>query len=38
VITVALSIAIRRTRFGLAMLGIGADEQRAQTLGVNTRW
>ncbi len=36
--TVALSIAIRRTRFGLAMLGIGADEQRAQTLGVNTRW
>ncbi|WP_382153201.1 branched-chain amino acid ABC transporter permease [Hydrogenophaga sp. ANAO-22] len=35
--TVALSIAIRRTRFGLAMLGIGADEQRAQTLGVNTR-
>ncbi len=38
VITVALSITIRRTRFGLAMLGIGADEQRAQTLGVNTRW
>jgi branched-chain amino acid transport system permease protein len=35
--TVALSIGIRRTRFGLAMLGIGADEQRAQTLGVNTR-
>ncbi|QHE88482.1 branched-chain amino acid ABC transporter permease [Hydrogenophaga sp. BPS33] len=36
-LTVALSIAIRRTRFGLAMQGIGADEQRAQTLGVNTR-
>lgn len=37
VLAVALSIAIRRTRFGLAMQGIGADEQRAQTLGVNTR-
>ncbi|WP_137919760.1 branched-chain amino acid ABC transporter permease [Hydrogenophaga sp. 2FB] len=37
VLTVAASIGIRRTRFGLAMLGIGADEQRAQTLGVNTR-
>ncbi|MDP3756510.1 branched-chain amino acid ABC transporter permease, partial [Polaromonas sp.] len=37
VLSVALSIGIRRTRFGLAMLGIGADEQRAQTLGVNTR-
>ena len=35
--TVLLSIVIRRTRFGLALLGIGADEQRAQTLGVNTR-
>ena len=34
---VALSIGVRRTRFGLALLGIGADEQRAQTLGVNTR-
>lgn len=38
VLAVALSIATRRTRFGLALLGIGADEQRAQTLGVNTRW
>jgi branched-chain amino acid transport system permease protein len=28
---------LRRTRFGLALMGIGADEQRAQTLGVNTR-
>lgn len=35
--TVLLSIVIRRTRFGLALMGIGADEQRAQTLGVNTR-
>jgi branched-chain amino acid transport system permease protein len=35
--TVALSIGLRRTRFGLALQGIGADEQRAQTLGVNTR-
>jgi branched-chain amino acid transport system permease protein len=35
--TVALSIGVRRTRFGLALMGIGADEQRAQTLGVNTR-
>ena len=34
---VAISIAVRRTRFGLALAGIGADEQRAQTLGVNTR-
>lgn len=37
VLAVALPIGIRRTRFGLAMQGIGADEQRAQTLGVNTR-
>lgn len=37
VIALALSIVIRRTRFGLALVGIGADEQRAQTLGVNTR-
>jgi branched-chain amino acid transport system permease protein len=35
---VGVSIVVRRTRFGLAMAGIGADEQRAQTLGVNTRW
>lgn len=38
VISVGLSISLRRTRFGLALLGIGGDEQRAQTLGVNTRW
>jgi len=37
VISVGLSILLRRTRFGLALLGIGGDEQRAQTLGVNTR-
>ena len=36
VVALVLSILIRRTRFGLALLGIGADEQRAQTLGVNT--
>jgi branched-chain amino acid transport system permease protein len=35
---VGVSIVVRRTRFGLALAGIGADEQRAQTLGVNTRW
>jgi branched-chain amino acid transport system permease protein len=37
VLAVATSIAVRRSRFGLALQGIGADEQRAQTLGVNTR-
>ncbi|MBC7940204.1 MAG: branched-chain amino acid ABC transporter permease [Chitinophagaceae bacterium] len=37
VLAVATSIVVRRNRFGLAMAGIGADEQRAQTLGVNTR-
>ena len=37
VVAVGLSILLRRTRFGLALLGIGGDEQRAQTLGVNTR-
>ena len=34
---IATSIAIKRSRFGLALSGIGADEQRAQTLGVDTR-
>ena len=38
VLAVATAIVVRRTRFGLALVGIGADEQRAQTLGVNTRW
>lgn len=37
VLAVGVSIGVRRHRFGLALLGIGADEQRAQTLGVNTR-
>jgi branched-chain amino acid transport system permease protein len=37
-LAVGVSIIVRRTRFGLALAGIGADEQRAQTLGVNTRW
>jgi branched-chain amino acid transport system permease protein len=36
VLSVAVAIVVRRTRFGLALAGIGADEQRAQTLGVNT--
>ncbi|MCE3271327.1 MAG: transporter ATP-binding protein [Ramlibacter sp.] len=36
-LSVGVSIVVRRTRFGLALAGIGADEQRAQTLGVNTR-
>src|SRR5574343_1066917 len=37
VLAVVVSIGVRRTRFGLALMGIGADEQRAQTLGVNTK-
>jgi branched-chain amino acid transport system permease protein len=37
VAAVLVSILLRRSRFGLAMTGIGADEQRAQTLGVDTR-
>jgi branched-chain amino acid transport system permease protein len=36
-LAVLTSIVVRRSRFGLALAGIGADEQRAQTLGVNTR-
>jgi branched-chain amino acid transport system permease protein len=36
-LAVLTSIFVRRSRFGLAMAGIGSDEQRAQTLGVNTR-
>jgi branched-chain amino acid transport system permease protein len=34
---VAVCVIVRNSRFGLALAGIGADEQRAQTLGVNTR-
>jgi branched-chain amino acid transport system permease protein len=37
VLAVLVGMAVRRSRFGLALAGIGADEQRAQTLGVNTR-
>lgn len=37
VLAVLVSIIVRRSRFGLALMGIGSDEQRAQTLGVNTR-
>jgi branched-chain amino acid transport system permease protein len=36
-LAVLTSIFVRRSRFGLAMNGIGSDEQRAQTLGVNTK-
>jgi branched-chain amino acid transport system permease protein len=36
-LAVLTSIVVRRSRFGLAMSGIGSDEQRAQTLGVNTK-
>ena len=34
---IATALVVKRSRFGLALAGIGADEQRAQTLGVNTR-
>ena len=34
---IATAMLVRRSRFGLALAGIGADEQRAQTLGVDTR-
>ncbi|TDP74877.1 branched-chain amino acid ABC transporter permease [Roseateles toxinivorans] len=37
VLALLSAMLIRRSRFGLALTGIGADEQRAQTLGVNTR-
>ncbi|HEX6018511.1 MAG TPA: branched-chain amino acid ABC transporter permease [Burkholderiaceae bacterium] len=37
VAAVLTSIVVRASRFGLAMAGIGADEQRAETLGVDTR-
>jgi len=36
-LAVAASIVLKRTRFGLALRGIGSDEQRAMTLGVDTR-
>ena len=34
---VATAIAVRASRLGFALVGIGADEGRAQTLGVDTR-
>jgi branched-chain amino acid transport system permease protein len=34
---VLVCIAVRASRFGLALAGIGADEGRAETLGVNAR-
>jgi branched-chain amino acid transport system permease protein len=37
VAAVLVATFVRRSRFGLAMAGIGADEQRAETLGVDTR-
>ena len=36
-LAVATCAAVRASRFGLALAGIGADEERAQTLGVHTR-
>ena len=37
VAAVCACVAVRASRLGLALRGIGADEERAQTLGVNTR-
>lgn len=37
VAAIATAMLVKRSRFGLALTGIGADEQRAQTLGVDTR-
>ena len=37
VIAVIACVAVRASRLGLALSGIGSDEERAQTLGVNTR-
>jgi len=36
-LAVAVCASVRASRFGLALAGIGADEGRAQTLGVDTR-
>jgi len=36
-LAVAVSATVRASRFGLALAGIGADEERARTLGVDTR-
>jgi branched-chain amino acid transport system permease protein len=37
-VAVAAALVVRASRLGLALDGIGADEQRAETLGVPTRW
>lgn len=37
VAAVAAAVAVRESRLGLALRGIGQDEGRAETLGVNTR-
>jgi len=36
-LAVATAIVVRASRLGFALSGIGGDEERAQTLGVNTR-
>jgi len=36
-LAIGTALAVKKSRFGLALSGIGADEQRAQTLGVDTR-
>ena len=36
-LAVATALAVRARRLGLALRGIGSDEERAQTLGVNAR-
>ena len=36
-LAVGTAVWVKSSRFGLALSGIGADEQRAQTLGVDTR-
>lgn len=35
--SIGTALWMKKSRFGLALSGIGADEQRAQTLGVDTR-
>ena len=37
VAALAVAMGVKRSRFGLALVGIGADEQRAETQGVDTR-
>jgi len=36
-LSIGTALWVKKSRFGLALAGIGADEQRAQTLGVDTR-